>query len=180
MIGDGITITVQEITGHQVRIGIDAPKQLRVQRAELVEKVTMENQRAGSQAQQPRGQQIKTITFADGLIGLGDYKHFGLFQAAQASDVHILQSLDEPSLSFFVIDPCLAFPEYPVDMIKSSANLEDEEVAIAATVTVPEGGTPTVNLLAPIVMGLETFQGRQVIIDRDNLDVHHPIKLSIR
>ena len=34
-IGDSIVVTVLEIRGSQVRIGIDAPKQIRVLRSEL-------------------------------------------------------------------------------------------------------------------------------------------------
>lgn len=35
MIGDEVTVTVIEIRGSQVRLGIDAPKGIRVQRLEI-------------------------------------------------------------------------------------------------------------------------------------------------
>jgi len=35
VIGNGITITVVEVKGNRVRLGIDAPKKVRVLRAEL-------------------------------------------------------------------------------------------------------------------------------------------------
>ncbi|MDA0376047.1 MAG: carbon storage regulator CsrA [bacterium] len=37
LIGDTITITVIEIRGDKVRLGIDAPKEVRVVRSELLE-----------------------------------------------------------------------------------------------------------------------------------------------
>jgi len=37
VIGEGITITVVEIRGNQVRLGIEAPKQVRILREELTE-----------------------------------------------------------------------------------------------------------------------------------------------
>ncbi len=35
VIGDGITVTVVEVKGNRVRLGIDAPDQVRILRAEL-------------------------------------------------------------------------------------------------------------------------------------------------
>ena len=35
VIGNGITITVVEVTGHRIRVGIDAPEDVRILRAEL-------------------------------------------------------------------------------------------------------------------------------------------------
>jgi carbon storage regulator len=45
-IGDDITITVIEIKGNQVRLGIDAPLDIRVYRKELYEKIRSENIKA--------------------------------------------------------------------------------------------------------------------------------------
>ena len=35
VIGDGITLTVVAVSGHQVRVGISAPEQVRILRGEL-------------------------------------------------------------------------------------------------------------------------------------------------
>lgn len=37
VIGDRITVTVVEIRGNQIRLGIEAPKEVRVLRTELVD-----------------------------------------------------------------------------------------------------------------------------------------------
>jgi len=39
MIGDDVTITVLRVDGNQVRIGIDAPKELAVHREEIFDKI---------------------------------------------------------------------------------------------------------------------------------------------
>jgi carbon storage regulator len=43
LIGGEITVTVLDIKGDSIRLGIDAPRQTRIQRAEIVEAVGEEN-----------------------------------------------------------------------------------------------------------------------------------------
>ncbi len=42
-IGDDVRITVVSIEGNQVKIGIDAPKTVKVHRAEIYERIKQEN-----------------------------------------------------------------------------------------------------------------------------------------
>jgi len=46
LIGDGIVIEVVEVSGGSVRLGITAPKELRIYREELWERVKAENEAA--------------------------------------------------------------------------------------------------------------------------------------
>ncbi len=46
MIGDNIEITIIEVQGDQVRIGINAPKSISVYRKELYEEIQQENKKA--------------------------------------------------------------------------------------------------------------------------------------
>ena len=39
MIGDDVTITVLGVKGNQVRIGVDAPKEVAVQREEILNRI---------------------------------------------------------------------------------------------------------------------------------------------
>ncbi len=48
MIGDDIVITVIDVRSDGVRIGIDAPRHVRVNRAEILEAVTKANQEAAA------------------------------------------------------------------------------------------------------------------------------------
>lgn len=43
MIGDEVNVTVLGIRGNQVRIGVDAPKDVAVHREEIYEKIQQEN-----------------------------------------------------------------------------------------------------------------------------------------
>lgn len=49
IIADNIVLTVIEVRGEQVRIGVDAPKSIAVHRKELLEQIRAENLRASAQ-----------------------------------------------------------------------------------------------------------------------------------
>ena len=48
VLGDDITITVLEVRGDVVRVGIDAPRSLKVHRAELLAQLEASNREAAS------------------------------------------------------------------------------------------------------------------------------------
>ncbi|MCO6429838.1 MAG: carbon storage regulator CsrA [Deltaproteobacteria bacterium] len=49
-IGDNIKITIVEIKGHQIRVGIDAPQELRIYREEIYLQILEENKKAAEAA----------------------------------------------------------------------------------------------------------------------------------
>ncbi len=61
-IGDDIVVTVSEIKGNQVRIGIKAPAQKRIYREEIYQQILEENKQAAEAAMKPEA----------GLDRLGD------------------------------------------------------------------------------------------------------------
>lgn len=54
VIGDDVTVTVLEMRGDQIRIGIDAPRHIKVNRQEVVEQVEQTNAEAAQSAARAR------------------------------------------------------------------------------------------------------------------------------
>lgn len=52
-IGDDVKITIVEIKGNQIRLGIDAPTQYRIYREEIYLQIQEENQRAAETVEMP-------------------------------------------------------------------------------------------------------------------------------
>jgi len=50
VIGDGITITIVDVKGDTVRVGVDAPREVKVQRSEVLEQIAAETAAAASAA----------------------------------------------------------------------------------------------------------------------------------
>jgi carbon storage regulator len=53
MIGNDVTVTVLGVKGNQVRVGVNAPKEVAVHREEIYERIKREEQAAGGALKRP-------------------------------------------------------------------------------------------------------------------------------
>lgn len=49
MIGDNVTVTVLDVKGNQVRVGVNAPRDVAVHREEIYDKIQKEDKRDNSE-----------------------------------------------------------------------------------------------------------------------------------
>ncbi|MDF2472542.1 MAG: hypothetical protein K0R21_324 [Anaerocolumna sp.] len=121
----------------------------------------------------------KIITFEQGIMGFEEYKNYTILydvEDGEKASITWLQSLEEQALAIPVINPLLVKPDYnPIvedDLLKSLGDINEENLVILLTMTVPSDLTKmSVNLKAPFVINADTRKGCQVIAENQDYQV---------
>ena len=126
----------------------------------------------------------KVLTFPNGLFGFESCHKYALIDAEYKPFLW-LQSLDEQSLAFLLIDPFLIEKNYELDVDdKKLFEIEIEsptDVIVFAIITVPNDSSPvTVNLQGPIVINRKNNQALQVILSDSKWSTKHNIIKSLK
>ncbi len=132
--------------------------------------LVLESERFGTVAV-PEG---SILRFPEGLVGYPDYQRFALLDHNLGSPFRWLLCLDDPDLAFAVIDPADFFMGFDADMVTGAAGAR---AAVLAIVTIPRGRPNAIsaNLMAPVIVDLETRTARQVILDETVYSTRHPL-----
>jgi carbon storage regulator len=180
-VGLSVEITVLEISGGRVRLGISAPRRLPVHRGEVVERMELANRAAlARRAANDVGPQQSILHFPEGLIGLPDHRELVLCESNDDSGLFVLVSKIDPCVQLAVVEAKLVVADYPIRDACAAADFEHEEAAVALVVTQGgDGKIASVNMQAPIVMGLVSRHGRQVILLREDLPLRHELSLPL-
>lgn len=122
------------------------------------------------------------IEFTEGLFGFEDEKRFLPVMLEEGSDaVLCLQSVDNESLSFIIMNPFVLKADYnPVltetDYEKLGTSNEEELSYYVFCVIGDTAEECTVNLKCPVVVNVVTRQARQVILDSKEYGFRHVLK----
>lgn len=113
-----------------------------------------------------------------GIPGFDRANEFVLLDHRPGSIFRWLQCIAIPELAFVVIDPLMADSAYPIDEVKKQLGYidiaVDENIIVLGICTVPAAPeVPTVNLMAPIGIGLTSRQGAQVILHDRKYSARH-------
>lgn len=121
------------------------------------------------------------IRLVGGILGFPSYEQYLILQHKEGSPFRWLQSLDEPSLAFLVVDPSHFLSDYAPEMeLRHALDLQlTEETArlVYTIVTIPRGKPEemTLNLAGPIVINAECGIAKQVVLD----DPAYSIKFEV-
>ncbi|MDJ0761588.1 MAG: flagellar assembly protein FliW [Myxococcota bacterium] len=117
------------------------------------------------------------LSLPSGIIGFPDCTKVVLLDHRENSPFRWLQSVDDPSLAFVVLDPFLIAPDYPAESLRAGLpekGKNADELAVAAIATIPPAPAPiTVNLVAPIVFDAKARIGAQVILHDPRFKTRH-------
>jgi flagellar assembly factor FliW len=111
----------------------------------------------------------KIITFKEGLPGFPQIHKFAILELEDLKPFQYLQSLDDPPIALFIINPFMVDSTYEFRL--SDSDMEDlksnnsAELAVFAVATIPEDPSQaTLNLMAPIVINEKDRCGKQTIL----------------
>lgn len=119
--------------------------------------------------------------FPEGILGFPEYTEFALLDQNEESSFHWLQSTEDPSLAFVMMQPEVFYPQYePVLLQQDLDALEVKAVSdctVYAIITIPHNdpNKMTANLQGPVLFNKTTHTGRQVI----STDPNHTVRVSV-
>ncbi|MDR7866331.1 MAG: flagellar assembly protein FliW [Sporomusaceae bacterium] len=118
------------------------------------------------------------IRFPQGLPGFDDEKAFAFLPYGPDSPFAFLQSVAEPALTFFVVEPFPFFTDYEFelsdDLAKEIGMTAAAPFQVFCIVTVPDNlEEMTANLLAPLVVNWKERRAVQTVLDNKGYTTRH-------
>jgi flagellar assembly factor FliW len=110
----------------------------------------------------------KAIVFRQGLIGFPDARRYVLLYPNGRGKVAWLQSLEVTGLAFPVVDGAMLGSDYPqpsAARLAQDAGIGVTDLAVLVVVAAEKGVGLIANMLAPLVIDLETHSGAQIVLD---------------
>ncbi len=124
----------------------------------------------------------RVIKVERGLYGFPEARRFVLFEYEPNGPFQWLQSLEDPALAFLVVNPHLFFPTYEMVITDEEAlalGIRDaDEAQVLTMVTVRyEPREVTANLVGPLVIGVNSRQAAQLVLNGDRYTTRHPLPM---
>jgi flagellar assembly factor FliW len=114
------------------------------------------------------------------ILGFHHLNKFTMMNHGEGSPLHWLQSLDDGSIAFVVVNPFIIKPDYEPEIDDRALEMLEigraEEIDIMVILTVrSEPVKITANLRAPLVMNKQKKLASQIVLD----DEQYPVQYGI-
>jgi len=122
----------------------------------------------------------EVITLIEGPLGFSDMSRFTFVEDELGEPFQWLQSLEQPSLAFVVINPSLLLSEYHFsvkkEQIKALETDQVEDLDVFTIVTMANDILDvTVNLQGPIVLNRHNRMAQQIVLNDPKFSTRHPL-----
>jgi flagellar assembly factor FliW len=110
------------------------------------------------------------ITLKAGMIGFPRDTIYAWIPHRNSPDIAWIQSVQTPGVAFPLLNAIRVgnnYPEAPASSVADQAGLEyavESDLALLVVLSAPAGETPTLNLMAPVVINTLTRAGAQVVL----------------
>ena len=126
-------------------------------------------------------QEDKVITFPKGILGFSNNKQFVLFPHTEGSPFFWLQSVDDGSLAFVVMNPQLVKKDYSINIEENvleelnAKGTSDLDVMCIVTIPHNQPQKMTINLLGPIIINADKRCALQIVCTEEIYSHRHPV-----
>ncbi len=111
----------------------------------------------------------RTIVFIQGMIGFEHLKHFVFVPTEKDDFLYCLQSVEDGSVAFLLVDPTRYFSAYSCPLSSQDRALLNvgpgEEVLVLTTITVHHDQSITLNLAAPVLIAPASSLAMQRVLE---------------
>lgn len=124
----------------------------------------------------------RIINIPSGIIGFPDCRRYVLLEHKQGSPFIWLQSVENGSLAFVLIDPLLFKPDYEIEInpedigdLELTDAPDGVQTLVVVNITSREPIELSANLLGPIIINVKKKVAKQIILANNRYSVRHPI-----
>lgn len=120
------------------------------------------------------------LNFPKGILGFPEVQNFLFLHEVVRAPFMWLQSIENPTLAFVVLDPWLVLSDYQLDLnddIRERLQITDSAQVMTLGITViPEDPQKmTINLRAPLIINTQSRIGEQLVLADDMYSVRYPV-----
>ncbi len=125
------------------------------------------------------------IKFKEGILGFDNLKKFFIVDPGDQTMILWMQSTEDKSVAFPIIEPQIFSPGHIVELLPSelaSLSLESASNATSyAILTIPKNVTEmSANLKAPIVINNQTREARQIVLQNNKLEMRYEMYSALK
>ena len=125
----------------------------------------------------------QTFNFPEGVLGFSEFHKYTFLQEKGCEPFKIMQSTENSTLAFVVIDPMLVHPDYSIEISESELEFIEaestEEMRVYVIVTMAKTlEDTTINLQGPLLINTKKKICQQFVVYNEQYSTKEPIITS--